>query len=283
MAKKRQSSQSVRQSAKRREEEDRQRRNRQLMWAGILAVLVLALVAVVIVVLSSEPEELAATAEVEETLDENAAGEQTELQEQSAPVELDEPEESISPDELDEPGPLAEMAPAERLAYYEQAPEMVIDSDKQYEALIRTEKGDMRLRLFAEESPLTVNNFVYLARQGFYDGTIFHRVIQDFMAQGGDPTGTGGGGPGYQFEDETDTDLVFDRPGLLAMANSGPNTNGSQFFITYVPTPHLNGLHTIFGEIIEGEDVLNSLTLVQPGLSSTPQGDLIERIVIIES
>ncbi len=104
-------------------------------------------------------------------------------------------------------------------------------------------------------APLTVNNFVFLANEGFYDGTTFHRVIQEFMAQGGDPTGTGGGGPGYWFADETGNGLVFDRPGLLAMANAGPNTNGSQFFITFAPMPHLDGAHTIFGELVAGEDV----------------------------
>jgi cyclophilin family peptidyl-prolyl cis-trans isomerase len=283
MAKKRQSSQSVRQSAKRREEEQRQRRKQQLMWVGIAAVILVALAAVAVVVLSSEPDEQTAATDLDETSEERASSEPVESPEQSTPVEPEDPGATTSLDEFDDAGPLADLEPIERFAYYDQAPEMVIDPEKAYEALILTEKGDIRLRLFAEESPLTVNNFVYLAREGFYDGTIFHRVIQDFMAQGGDPTGTGAGGPGYQFADEVDTGLVFDRPGLLAMANSGPNTNGSQFFITYVPTPHLNGLHTIFGEIVEGDEVLDSLTFVQPGSAPTPQGDVIERIVIIES
>jgi cyclophilin family peptidyl-prolyl cis-trans isomerase len=173
---------------------------------------------------------------------------------------------------------LANVPPAERLGYYAEYPEMVIDTDQDYEALLETEKGDIRLNLFADQAPLTANNFVFLAEQGFYDGLTFHRVVEDFMAQGGDPTGQGFGGPGYQFADETDNDLRFDRPGLLAMANSGADTNGSQFFITYVPTPHLNGLHTIFGELIEGQDVLNSLSQVQPG----GDGDIIERVEIIE-
>ncbi|MCP4427554.1 MAG: peptidylprolyl isomerase [Chloroflexi bacterium] len=156
---------------------------------------------------------------------------------------------------------------------------MVIDAAKSYEAVVTVAgKGDMRLTLFDDEAPLTVNSFVYLANQGFYDGLTFHRVIADFMAQGGDPTGIGSGGPGYQFEDETDADLSFDRRGLLAMANSGPATNGSQFFITFVPTPHLNGLHTIFGELIEGDDVLSGLTISEPG----GPADVIERIVIVE-
>ena len=183
MAKKRQSKQSVRQSTKRREEEQRQRRRSQLMWAGIVAILLIVLAAVVIVVVRSEPDEPAALTEVDAALEESTSGAQIEPPEESTPVEIDEPVESILPDELDDPGPLAEIAPAERFAFYEQAPEMVIDPEKEYEALIRTENGDMRLRLFADEAPLTVNNFVYLARQGFYDGTVFHRVIQDFMAQ----------------------------------------------------------------------------------------------------
>jgi cyclophilin family peptidyl-prolyl cis-trans isomerase len=168
--------------------------------------------------------------------------------------------------------PLAEISPAERLNYYDAYPEMIIDTGNDYEALLQTSKGEIRLRLFDDESPLTVNSFAYLASEGFYDGLLFHRVIADFMAQGGDPTGQGFGGPGYRFEDETDNGLAFDRPGLLAMANSGPGTNGSQFFITFVPTPHLNGAHTIFGEIIEGADVHSTLV----------QGDVIERIDIIE-
>ena len=138
--------------------------------------------------------------------------------------------------------------------------------------------GEFTVRLFADKAPVTVNNFIFLARDGYYDGVTFHRVIDGFMAQGGDPTGTGSGDPGYSFEDEIDPELVFDRAGLLAMANAGPNTNGSQFFITYGPTPHLNGLHTIFGEVIEGMDVVNAITRREPG-SSIP-GDVIESVTI---
>lgn len=173
--------------------------------------------------------------------------------------------------------PLANVEPVQRNEIYTEPPPMVIDTGQTYEAIMKTEKGEIKLRLFDDEAPLTVNNFVYLAEQGFYDGLTFHRVIEDFMAQGGDPTGQGSGGPGYQFADETDNGLRFDRPGLLAMANSGPDTNGSQFFITFVPTPHLDGLHTIFGEMIEGEEVLNALSRVQPG----EDGDDIDRIDII--
>lgn len=182
--------------------------------------------------------------------------------------------------------PLANLEPAERDGYYDAYPEMVIDTDKSYQAIIRTEKGDMVVQLFDDESPLTVNSFVFLATQGFYDNTIFHRVIPDFMAQAGDPTGSGSGGPGYIFDDEVENGLVFDQPHLLAMAKpAAPDTNGSQFFITFVETPHLDGIHTIFGELIEGEDVLNSITFVQPGnlLEQEPVGDEIFRIDIYES
>jgi peptidylprolyl isomerase len=178
--------------------------------------------------------------------------------------------------------PLADLPPAGRDGYYSQPPDMIIDPGRQYEAIIRLENGgEMRLRLFAAESPLTVNNFVFLANQGFYDGVIFHRVIPNFMAQGGDPGGTGRGGPGYMFADETDNGLVFDRPGLLAMANAGPNTNGSQFFITFAPTPHLNGGHTIFGEIVAGEDVLFDIMPRDP-LAGGP-ADVIARVDIVEA
>jgi cyclophilin family peptidyl-prolyl cis-trans isomerase len=181
--------------------------------------------------------------------------------------------------------PLADVTPAERNNFYSAYPEMVIDTENDYEAVITTNKGEMRIELFDDEAPLTVNNFVFLANQGFYDGVIFHRVLPDFMAQGGDPTGTGTGGPGYAFEDETNNGLVFDRRGLLAMANSGANTNGSQFFITFVPTENLNGRHTIFGEVITGDDVLSSITLIDPDGVAAPADatpDVIERIEIIE-
>lgn len=135
-------------------------------------------------------------------------------------------------------------------------PEMGLDLKKKYKATLSTEKGDIVLELFADKTPLTVNNFVFLSRQGYYDGTIFHRVIADFMAQGGDPNGTGRGGPGYRFADEFHPSLKHDRPGILSMANAGPNTNGSQFFITHLPTPHLNGKHSVFGQVISGMDVL---------------------------
>lgn len=166
---------------------------------------------------------------------------------------------------------------------YDAAPPMSIDTGKEYIATFRMENGgEFKVRLFADRTPITVNNFVFLAREGFYDGTTFHRVLDGFMAQGGDPQGTGLGGPGYQFEDEIQPDLTFDRAGLLAMANSGPNTNGSQFFITFAPTPHLNGAHTIFGEVIEGMDIVDGLTRRNPDLAPSFTGDVIETIEITE-
>jgi len=138
-------------------------------------------------------------------------------------------------------------------------PAMEIDPEKNYTARMETDKGEMVIELFADKAPKTVNNFGFLARQGFYDDVIFHRVIDNFMAQGGDPTGTGTGGPGYKFEDEFDPSLKHDKPGMLSMANAGPNTNGSQFFITHVPTPWLDNKHSVFGQIKEGMDVLMSI------------------------
>ena len=153
---------------------------------------------------------------------------------------------------------------------YSEPPPMIIDTSKQYTAVIETEKGDLVLELFAKDVPKTVNNFVFLAREGFYDGTTFHRVIPGFMAQGGDPTGTGRGNPGYRFEDEF-TDYIHTK-GALSMANAGPNTNGSQFFITYAPQPGLNGKHSVFGQLLEGMDVLEKIS----------NGAVINRIVIQE-
>jgi cyclophilin family peptidyl-prolyl cis-trans isomerase len=138
-------------------------------------------------------------------------------------------------------------------------PEFGIDLKKKYSATLSTDKGDIVLELFADKIPVTVNNFVFLAREGFYDGTIFHRVISDFMVQGGDPTGTGRGGPGYRFADEFHPLLKHDKPGILSMANAGPGTNGSQFFITHVATPHLNNKHSVFGQVVSGMDVLLSI------------------------
>ncbi|HEX7555095.1 MAG TPA: peptidylprolyl isomerase [Leptolinea sp.] len=143
-------------------------------------------------------------------------------------------------------------------------PAMEIDTKKTYQAVMHTEKGDITFDLYADKAPKTVNNFVFLARQGFYDNTIFHRVISDFMTQGGDPTGTGMGGPGYKFEDEFHSSLIHNKPGILSMANAGVNTNGSQFFITHVPTPWLDKKHTIFGIVNSGMDVVLSIPVRNP-------------------
>jgi cyclophilin family peptidyl-prolyl cis-trans isomerase len=149
-------------------------------------------------------------------------------------------------------------------------PEMVIDPKKKYTATLSTDKGDIVLELFADKTPKTVNNFVFLAKEGFYDGTIFHRVIEDFMVQGGDPTGRGTGGPGYRFADEFHPALKHNKPGIFSMANAGPGTNGSQFFITHVPTPWLDGKHTIFGQVISGMDVLLSIPPRDPMKLDSP-------------
>ncbi len=165
---------------------------------------------------------------------------------------------------------------------FKTAPEMEINTAKKYTAIVKTNKGDMTIDLYTKEAPKTVNNFVFLSRKGFYDGVIFHRVIKDFMIQGGDPTGTGMGGPGYKFEDEMN-DFVFDSAGILAMANSGPNTNGSQFFITHAATPWLTGKHTIFGKVTQGTDVLNSIATVEVGAQDKPVEKIsIKGVEIIE-
>ncbi|MBP9797752.1 peptidylprolyl isomerase [Candidatus Woesebacteria bacterium] len=159
---------------------------------------------------------------------------------------------------------------------------MEIDTAKKYTAVVKTSKGDMTIDLYTKESPKTVNNFVFLARKGFYDGVIFHRVIKDFMIQGGDPTGTGMGDPGYKFEDEMN-DFVFDGAGILAMANSGPNTNGSQFFITHAATPWLTGKHTIFGKVSKGIDVLNAIATTKVAAQDKPVEKIsIKSVEIIE-
>ncbi len=159
---------------------------------------------------------------------------------------------------------------------YDQSPSIQIDPKKTYTAKLDTTKGAITIDLFVKEAPITVNNFVFLARDGFYDGVSFHRVISDFMIQGGDPTGTGRGGPGYQWNDEAGAlRLKHDSPGILSMANAGPNTNGSQFFITHTPTPHLNGKHAVFGKVADAasQEVVNAIR----------QGDVINSVTITES
>ena len=172
--------------------------------------------------------------------------------------------------------------PAARNNMYSAPPAMEIDPGRTYVATIETERGDIVIALFADKVPNTVNNFVFLARQGFYDDTTFHRVLADFMAQAGDPTGTGSGGPGYRFRDEFHPALKHDGPGVLSMANAGPNTNGSQFFITYRATSWLDGRHAVFGRVTEGMDVLRSLKLRDPSRSPSFPGDRIKTIRIAE-
>ena len=162
---------------------------------------------------------------------------------------------------------------------YSEPPSMIIDTSKKYTAFIETEKGNLVLELFAKDVPVTVNSFVFLASEGFYDGTTLHRVIPGFMVQGGDPTGTGMGNAGYKFDDEfTEHTHVA---GALSMANSGPDTNGSQFFITYTPQHGLDGKHTVFGRLIEGMDVLEKLTPRDPNQNPQFEGDKIIRIYMV--
>jgi cyclophilin family peptidyl-prolyl cis-trans isomerase len=159
---------------------------------------------------------------------------------------------------------------------FTQCPPVTVEPDKQYLATLHTEKGDIQINLFADRAPMAVSSFIFLAQNGWFDDVTFHRVLSDFVAQAGDPTGSGYGGPGYNFSVETSPDLNFDREGLVAMANSGPGTNGSQFFITYAPAPNLNGGYTIFGEVVEGMDVVKQLTLRDPSTNpNLPPGDKI--------
>lgn len=165
---------------------------------------------------------------------------------------------------------------------FSEAPEQIIDTDKTYVATITTAKGDIVVELFSD-TPITTNNFVFLACKGYYDGVTFHRVLPGFVAQGGDPTGTGGGGPGYAIPDEDDGDHNFNEPGVISMAKSGPNTTGSQFFITYAPTPNLEPDFTVFGKLVSGMDVLQQITPRDPQQNpNAPPGDVIESVTIEE-
>jgi len=152
------------------------------------------------------------------------------------------------------------------------APAQSEESMKDIRIIVKTDKGDIEGVLYPSKAPVTVTNFLNLAKRGYYDGLKFHRVIPDFMIQGGDPTGTGSGGPGYRFEDECTPELKHDKPGIFSMANAGPGTNGSQFFITHVATPHLNGKHTVFGSVTKGQDMVDAVA----------QGDTIKSIEILD-
>jgi cyclophilin family peptidyl-prolyl cis-trans isomerase len=165
---------------------------------------------------------------------------------------------------------------------YPAPPAMMIDPKKKYRAIFQTDVGEFEVELFADKAPKTVNNFVFLARDGFYNGVTFHRVIRGFMAQGGDPTGSGRGGPGYQFADEFHPALRHTGPGMLSMANAGPGTNGSQFFITFAATPHLDNHHTIFGKVVRGLEIVLAIPERDPGRASQP-GTQIRSIEIQES
>jgi peptidylprolyl isomerase len=177
---------------------------------------------------------------------------------------------------------VAQPAPTVAIQQFATPPSMQIDVKKQYFAAVKMAKGgEFAIQLYPDKAPITVNSFVFLARKGFFDGTTFHRVLEGFMAQGGDPTGTGMGGPGYQFENEVN-DLLFDKPGVVAMANAGPNTNGSQFFIMFGPYGLSEADYTIFGQVISGMDVVNGLTRRDPQQNPSFSGDAIESITITE-
>jgi peptidylprolyl isomerase len=177
--------------------------------------------------------------------------------------------------------PAASQVAATGTKQWTSPPPMAIDVNKQYTAHIQTVKGTIDVQLLPKDAPQTVNSFVFLAQQHYFDGVTFHRVLPGFMAQGGDPTGTGGGGPGYTIPNETSTGLKFDQAGLVAMANAGPDTNGSQFFITYSPQPTLNGNYTIFGRVTAGMDVAQKITPRDPSTSpNAPPGDAITTITI---
>ncbi|MBN2047492.1 MAG: peptidylprolyl isomerase [Anaerolineaceae bacterium] len=166
---------------------------------------------------------------------------------------------------------------------FDDCPEVTVDASKQYLATFKTTKGDFTAELFAKSAPLTVNSFIFLAENGYYINVPFHRVIEDFVAQAGDPTGSGTYGPGYEFDNEIDPALAYDKEGLLGMANAGANTNGSQFFITYAEQPTLTGSYTIFGQVVDGMDVVNALQRVDPQNDTEPvQVDLILSIEIEE-
>jgi cyclophilin family peptidyl-prolyl cis-trans isomerase len=173
-------------------------------------------------------------------------------------------------------------APTVTVMQYDAPPAMTIDENKEYYATVKMAKGgEFVIQLYPDKAPITVNSFVFLAREGYFDGTTFHRVLPNFMAQGGDPTGTGGGGPGYQFQNE-DSDLTFDKAGVVAMANAGRDTNGSQFFITFAPVERLNGGYTIFGQVTEGMDVVNAITRRDPEQNPSFAGDAIQSVTITE-
>ncbi len=191
--------------------------------------------------------------------------------------------ELITPQPTAQQESIPEQQPAAEIKQYAEVPAITIDPAKQYLAtFVMANGGTFVVQLYAEKAPITVNSFVFLARDGFFDGITFHRVLDGFMAQGGDPTGTGMGGPGYQFINE-DSDLTFDKAGVVAMANAGRDTNGSQFFITFAPAEFLNGGYTIFGQVVEGMDVVNAITRRDPDTFPSFLGDAIQSVTISEN
>ena len=197
----------------------------------------------------------------------------------AAPSPAPAPAPAPTPTPTPTPSPEPEPAVKPKPKTYSSPPPMIIDTSKKYTAFIETEKGTLVLELFAKDVPVTVNNFVFLANEGFYDGSTFHRVIPGFMAQGGDPTGTGMGNAGYRFDDEF-TEHTHEA-GALSMANSGPNTNSAQFFITFTPQHGLDNKHTVFGQLVEGTDVLEKLTPRDPNQNPQFEGDKIIRIYMV--
>jgi len=185
---------------------------------------------------------------------------------------------AVEPTVGETPCGLFESIPA--APQYDTAPPLLIDTAGQYYATVKMANGgEFKIQLYADKAPITVNSFVFLACKGFFDGVTFHRVLEGFMAQGGDPTGTGMGGAGYEFVNE-DSGLVFDKAGLVAMANAGRDTNGSQFFITFAPAEFLNGDYTIFGQVISGMEVVNGITRRDPDQSPSFAGDAMESVLI---
>ncbi len=186
------------------------------------------------------------------------------------------------PRDLESLGAIVKLTELEK-RQFTVCPPMQIDPQKQYLATLKTDKGDIVLQLYADKAPMAVNSFVFLARHNWFDGVTFHRVLPGFVAQAGDPSGTGYGSPGYAFDNEIVTDLKFDKPGVLGMANAGPNSNGSQFFITYAAEPTLDGAFTVFGQVIQGMDVAEKLTPRNPSEGATlPPGDKILSVTIEE-
>lgn len=254
---------------------------------------------------SSTADPAATGEEADETEEADAADDAGATEEAQDPAPSEQPSEASGTegDEADQPGePDGAVSDADvvpmgytQVAYVTDvpqqafdAPEQVLDPDLDYVAVIRTNRGDIAVELYEDLTPVTVNNFVFLALHRYFEGVPFHRVLEDFMAQTGDPTGTGMGGPGYQFDDEIAEGLTFDSEGILAMANAGrgadgSGTNGSQFFITFAATEWLNGNHTIFGHVIDGLDVLPEITRVDPSQPSAivpytgTIGDLVEQ------